>query len=289
MPKTAEIIEIATPRKYLLNGLRFGPARARRAVIFVHGLGSVVFAHHEFLLPLMDKRTAVLFFGNRGSGTIGKVRRAGKSGKMAWGGMALEKFTDAADDIEGAVRFAEKRSAREICLVGHSTGCQKIAYYLAKYPRRRHVKSAVLMAPISDYAGIKTQVKPAVLRKALQAAENLIRRKRPFALLPESVWPDYISAQRFASLYKGEGPEEIFPYWTRRNPAALRRIKKPLLIILAEKDQHSDRPATAIAQWFTRHLKTGDALSIIPGADHSFHKKEDALRRDIRRWLAGLK
>ncbi len=63
-------VQIVTPKHYLLDGLWFGGSRPKTGVVFVHGLGSTAFAHHNFLTPLASRNTAVLFFGNRGHDTV---------------------------------------------------------------------------------------------------------------------------------------------------------------------------------------------------------------------------
>ncbi len=286
----AEVIRIKTPRQYLLDGLWFGPSRARRVFIFVHGLGSSGFSHHGMLMPLVDRHTSVIFFNNRGHDVISGVRKAAKNKKgyiREPGGAGQERFVDCADDIEGVVRFAEKRGAKEIYLIGHSTGSQKSAYYMARKGRRRHVAGVVLMAPLSDHAIISSIVSKGKLKKAEEGANKLMRQGKLTALIPDTLWPETISAERFISLYSGKGPEEIFTYWDpNRRPVTLRKIRTPILVALAGKDEHADRPAEDMAAWFSRHLKDGDAITIIPGANHGFHRKEIRLIAEIGRWLA---
>src|SRR3989338_1711132 len=69
-------------------------------------------------------------------------------------------------------------------------------------------------------------------------------------------WCHNFDAQRFVSLYSGKGSEEIFTYWDpKQNPRALRLIRAPALVLLAGKDEYSDRPAKSIAAWFEKHLR----------------------------------
>ena len=71
------VVEIETPKKVRLNGLWFGPKRPKRAILWVHGLGSSAFSKIGIFDYLIDKDTAVLAFNNRGhdkvsSSSVGK-------------------------------------------------------------------------------------------------------------------------------------------------------------------------------------------------------------------------
>lgn len=50
MEKRCLPITIVTPKKYLLDGLWFGGNRPRRAIVYVHGRDSAVFAGQDFFV-----------------------------------------------------------------------------------------------------------------------------------------------------------------------------------------------------------------------------------------------
>ncbi len=282
-------VKIVTPRRYVLDGLWFGSLRPRRVLIFVHGLGSSVFSHPEYLVPFASRETAVLYFNNRGHDTMARLRRriAGAGAKYISepGGMAHEVFTACADDLHGAVALALAHHAREIILVGHSTGCQKIVYYLGRSAAPRQVRGAILLCPISDYASM-LHARPRERRRAEQMARQFMRRGLPHRLLPPEIWPEPLDAQRFLSLYTPESAEEVFPYAQPGKPARrLRRVTQPLLIVLAGADQYSDRPSEAMAAWFLENARQSE-IRIIAGAGHGFHGYEKPLHLMLRRWLA---
>src|SRR5262249_2738912 len=129
MQKSCFHIQFATPGKYILDGLWYGGKKPRRAIGFVHGFGSSVFADHYYLTPLADKQTAVVFFNNRGHDQVARVKRASSKAarkpKPLIAGAAHEVFSDCADDIQGVLNKLRNLGVQEIYLVGHSTGCQK--------------------------------------------------------------------------------------------------------------------------------------------------------------------
>jgi pimeloyl-ACP methyl ester carboxylesterase len=292
-------VRILTPKKYMLDGLWFGAARPKTGIIFVHGLGGNAFSHHGYLENLANLHTAVLYFSNRGHDTVAGVKRLKRSARKGYvyesAGVAHEIFTDCADDLQGAVDLLRKRGAKRIYLVGHSTGCQKIAWYLSRPGKQSRIanrtggriKGAVLLCPISDYASA-THEDERKRRKAEIAARKLVRRGKPHDLLPANLWRGPIDAQRFLSLYTPDSKEEIFTYaQPKRIPRALHKLKIPLLVIFAGDDEYRDRPTEELAAWFCKNLRSrSSSIEIIPGASHSFHGTEPILAKSISRWLA---
>jgi pimeloyl-ACP methyl ester carboxylesterase len=288
--KYCQCVRIITPKRYLLDGLWFGSGRPKTAVVFVHGLGSNVFAHHDYLTPLASRNTAILYFGNRGHDSVAGLRRITRSAKKGYvyeqAGMAHEVFTACADDIQGAINLLLSRGARRIYLVGHSTGCQKIAWYLSRRAAQRRIAGAVLLCPISDYADARHENEPK-RRKAEAVAQKLSRRKKPHELLPANVWRGPIDAQRFLSLYTPDSKEEIFTYaQPAKIPGTLRKVKTPLLVIFAGDDEYRDRDTSEMADWFRRNLRSRRAeIETIPGALHSFNGQESQVTDSVRRWI----
>ena len=278
--KSCRCVQIVTPKHYMLNGLWFGGSRPKTGIVFVHGLSSTAFAHHDFLVPLASKNTAVLFFSNRGHDKMSSIIKIDKKLKKGYrrepGGEAQEKFTDCADDIAGAVNLLRKSGAKKIYLVGHSTGSQKIAYYLAQDKNQKKIAGAALLSPMSDYASTKKFTPRAKLARAQKFAKMLVTKKKPHELLPANIWPDLLDAQRFLSLYTPESKEEIFGYaQPKKKPRTLQKIRIPLLVVLAEKDEYRDREIEEIADWFELNIMSENASIVtVPNASHSFRGKE---------------
>lgn len=285
------LVSFLTPKKVELKGVWLGAARPHNLYILVHGLGGSLFSRAALSMALGKGKDAVLTFNNRGSGTINYfwTRKKGKTGSLL-GGVAHEVFTDCLDDLDGVLAYARQRGARNIFLLGHSTGCQKSIYYLAKRPRSV-VKGVILLAPISDYSDVAAKLEQPEYRRALAAAERLKRMGRPHALLPAGLWPTPLDAQRFLSLYTAKSQEEIFTYASGRKPLTLQAVKKPLFTILAEADEFGDRPALEIAAWFEKILGKSrhNQIKIIAGAIHSFVDCENKLAPMIRAWVKTLK
>lgn len=281
------LVSFLTPKKVALSGVWLGDNKADTVYIFLHGLGGSLFSRSSLLEVLASqKKTAVLSFNNRGFGLINsfKVKKSETKKEFLLAGMAHEKFIDCVDDISGAINYAHMRGAKKIILLGHSTGCQKIIYYLSKNPRVK-IQAAILLAPMSDYASIDVTNKDYL--KALKAANKLKQAGKENNLLASRLWPYYISAQRFLSLYTLNSREEIFSYSSKKNPQVLKKVHQTLLIFLAEQDEVRDREIIEIKEWFDNNLKKKKNYSsiIIKEARHSFEDKDKELLMNINKFL----
>ena len=291
MHKRCFRFQFVTPKKYVLNGLWYGGDKPERTIVFIHGLGSSAFAHHDYLAPLAGTKTAVIFFSNRGHDQVARIRRAcyraESKERPLLAGAAHEVFADCVDDIAGVVHALRRKRVKRVYLVGHSTGCQKSVYYLASGKSAKNIRGAVLLCPVSDFAIIRKMTDHKRLRRAQAVARELVRSGKPHSYLPAKIWPDLIDAQRFVSLYTPDGAEELFPYaQPGKVPKRLRQIRIPLHIVLAEKDEYHDRSTQEIAAWFSTNVRSvKGTVSVVRGAGHGFKGREDKVVSEVRRWL----
>lgn len=291
--RPAHVIEIATPKKYVLNGLWFGPKKPKRTIVWVHGLTSSAFSMSNVVESLVDKNTAVVTFNNRGFGTINSIKRGvGKKSKSILAGAAHEVFIDSADDIQGAIDFARKAGIKNIYLAGHSTGCQKSIYWAKTKKGGRGVRGVILVAPVSDYAdALKRNNKNGRLSRLTKIARAYVKQGRKHELLPIPAetfsWgPFFCDAQRYLSLYTANSSETIFSYeQPKKNPIILKSAKVPVLVLWAQKDEFADRPAKEIATWFEKHLKPRDSVVVIPRVGHGFKGGERTVAKSIRDFM----
>lgn len=290
MEYDARKIEFVTPKdKLLLNGLWLGSKKPQRVFIYIHGLSGSMFDGRQGILNLLLSKTeSVLVFNNRGSGIVNRFssKKKGKEDKVLFGA-ACEVFTDCVDDIDGAIAYAKKYKPKEIILVGHSTGCQKSVYWAYKKKNHGLVKSLILLAPMSDYAGEPERLGKNLYNKLLKEAQTLIKKGKPHEFLGEKQNGRIIDAQRFLSLYTPDSIEEIFSYANpKRKSKTLSTIKLPMHIVFAEKDEWMDRPLSKILEWFEENVTSRETLfSVIKGADHGFHGKDKEVVSHIKKFL----
>lgn len=286
----AHVVEFATPRKVLLKGLWFGVRRAKRTIVFVHGLGGSAFSFARVVERLADKGTAVLTFNNRGHEVVSAIKKkhAARRAPRRLGGAAHEVFVDCIDDIQGAINFVRRQGVKDIFLAGHSTGCQKSIYWVHK-KKGKGVKGLILLAPLSDYSVALRDDKGGRLARVTKLARSLVRRGKKHDLLPQSLWPALNDAQRFLSLYTPDSVEEMFTYaQPKKIPRIFRSVRIPMLTIFAGADEFGDRPAREIAMWFSQHSKSQRYRSaIVPKVKHNLRGGEKVVAREIRRFIAG--
>jgi len=285
-------VSFLTPKKVNLKGLWLGSQKPENLYIFLHGLSGSIFSRSELMMSLANSKEAVLTFNNRGSGTINYFKKDNAKKEALLAGVAHEVFTDCLDDIDGAINYAREKKVKSIILIGHSTGCQKISYYLSK-KNQPLVKGAILLAPISDYSNVNllSSEDKKKYSQALKQSNNLIKFGKPHTLLSGDFIPKIIDAQRFVSLYTPDSVEEIFNYTAGGKSKTLSRIKVPILAFLAGSDEYGDRPAEDIAAWLELNSKKDRLLQtkIIPGADHGFSGWGLEIKRVIKNWVKRIK
>jgi alpha-beta hydrolase superfamily lysophospholipase len=290
----AKVIKIVTPKNIALHGFIFGPKRAKTIYIFFHGLSGNLFSRIKLVEKMAVDGAAAMVFDNRGHGLINKFRKINPKNPEEYEtvviGQVHEVFEDCVDDIDGTIKVALEQGYKKIILVGHSTGCNKISYYLSKKSPAA-VEGAVLLAPMSDYADTKKFTDPKVLAKATLAARNLVKAGKPHELLPKNLWPNLVDAQRFLSLFTPESKEEIFSYAVpTKKPSVMLKIQKPLLVILAGEDQFTDRPMIEIFTWFKKVLANQAAeVLMIKKSLHSFSGHETKMKKIIFDWMKSLR
>lgn len=287
--RPACVVEIETPKKIVLNGLWFGPQKPKQVIIFIHGLTGSLFSMSRIREALADGNTAVLTFNNRGFEHVSEYKqKLGKDSKWNIGGGGHEVFTECADDIEGAVRFAHKAGVKDIYLAGHSTGCQKSIYWANKNNGGRAVKGMILFGPLSDYAIAVEQDSGGKLARSVAYAEKLVRAGKPNELMPKHLGPWFTcDAQRFLSLYTPESPEEIFTYGQpKKIPNTLRSVRVPILTLLSGAEEHTKRPARELAKWFDSNIRPPHRVVIVPKVSHGFKGGEATVAKAIRSFMS---
>lgn len=291
MEKDCKVIQIITPKKFILNGLWFGADSPKRVIIYIHGLASTAFPNLILNGPEIDRETAVITFGNRGHDKITRIKRIDKRRRSGYSsidaGEAHEVFEECVDDIQGVVDFATSKKVKEIYLMGHSTGCQKSIFYASRRGKQKQIKGIILLAPVSDYAYAIKIDKDGLLEKTVKYAQKMIKEGREHDLLPLDLSEDLLDAQRFLSLYTKDSNEEIFSYAvTNRKPKTLKSVKIPILAIFADKDEYKDRPTKKIVKWFTKNVsKKVLTAEVIKNASHGFVGSEKEVMSSVRNFI----
>jgi pimeloyl-ACP methyl ester carboxylesterase len=277
-----KLVRFETKDGMLLHG--FLISKSEKIVIHIAGMGDSFY--DSFRLPsLVGEVTSagysLLLVNNRGHDTITGIPTT--KGKWKKVGTALEKFEDCLKDIGAAVDFVSRYGFKKIILSGHSTGCQKIAYYQSKIQDKR-VNGLILLAPTDDYNYVTKKEFGMKFSKVFKIAKRMVHNGKGGELLPAET-KVLMSARRFLSDADTKNVESrIFNYDSKMQ--IFSKIRCPIFVIFGSKEKYRVKPVNEhfkILERRTKSLKFKYAL--IKGADHGFTGKEKELAKEIGRWL----
>lgn len=283
--------EIVTKDRLLVQGIYSEPkSKKHRAVLWMHGLSSA-FYHEVRLTKLLvdaleNKGWGFAHFNSRGHDLLSGIRKKDDTSPYGYSyyqaGAGAEIFEESVFDIDAGIDFLLAKGYEEIILIGHSTGANKACYYAATQ-NNIHLLSVVLSGPISD------RLNSPDAKKHLSYMKKLIREGKGDTLLfGYHFFP--ITPKRFISLFEPQTPEDVFDYGEKEPKLiSFSRIKIPLLVLLSQNDEVSDRPVEEIQKAFDSHATSSVYKSIIiPGALHRYTGHEAEVVSEIINWLVSL-
>lgn len=290
-----ELTEIITKDGIVLEGIYAKPAQpTKKALVWVHGLTSTFYGNillmNTFAQACGKVGYGFVAFNNRGHDLIASLakmdKRKKKGSRHIDGGAGYEDFSKSIFDIDAAIAFLVQQGFTEVILVGHSTGANKVCYYGGLRNDSR-VAGIVLAGPLSDR--LDTELDSKKLQKDLNLMKDLIKqRKGNELLLGYHFFP--ITPKRFISLFHKNSLEDQFDYGDEKPQLKyLRRIKKPLLVVLGEADEYLDRPAKKLLSVFDELNRSKNYKSVLVSeAFHSFDGKEPEFVSAIIEWTKSL-
>lgn len=278
-----------------LAGLLYEPKRASTsAALFIHGTGgsSVFESKRTNVLAAELVRAGVAYFpfNNRGAHVM---RRIGD----VMGGFSYERIRDCVPDIDGAVRELRRRGYRDLTLIGHSTGANKIAVY-DHYKPRNPIKRYVLLGGGDDTGILYQHLGPRRFAAALTKARAMIKARRDLELVPPAISQLPMSWRAFHDTANPDGDYNVFPFLESmrgvrlsRRPRFryLRALRKPALFLYGDHDEYCIDSASATLATLVQALgpKPNIELAIMADADHGFGGKEKELAEVILGWMEG--
>ena len=282
----SRVIQFLTKDGIKLKGILFsGAKRPRTCIIYVHGMsGSALSSIPLAFSSRLGRDFAIFSFNNRGYGLVSGFSKYTDGRRTSVRiGTNLEKFEDCIHDIKGAIDILAKLGYGNFVLCGHSTGCQKAAYYQYKM-RDRRIRAIVLIAPCDDY-NLNVQRLGKNLDFVMKACMTMIRSHQEDDIAPDQ---SGYSAQRLdsvidlsrveARLFDYDGPLKEFATLTT-----------PMLAIFGKKEENTIKPVGEcldILAKKTSSKRFGKLL--IPDAMHSFEGKEEELVRKVENWIRRL-
>jgi pimeloyl-ACP methyl ester carboxylesterase len=287
------LIRFDTADGVSLAGALFEPKRkTTSAAVFIHGTGgsSVFESKRTTKLGEAFTRAGVAWFpfNNRGAQVI---RRAGAD----LGGFGFERIRDCVFDLDAAIRELRVRGFRDIMLVGHSTGANKIAVY-NHYKPRNFAKRFVLLGGGDDTGMLYAHLGATRFRRTLVRAREEVRARRGDIIVPANVSKLPMSWRSFYDMANPDGDYNVFPFLEvmkgvrlSRKPRFrfLRELRKPSLFLYGERDEYcfDDVPRCVAILDEALGPKPNVELAILGGADHGFTGQEEELANVILNWM----
>jgi len=295
--KNCTLVEITTKDGLIHQGMYVAPdspsalggRKSKTAILYVHGLTSAFY--HE--LPLQDaiirecssKGYGYASFNNRGhdfvAGGYIADKHVPKGKKHTTMGAGVEEFSKSIFDIDAGITFLEHKGYTSVILVGHSTGANKVCYYGGTVKDNR-VKGIVLASPMSDRLDpvCRNNFFKRLFLKIYIAFGYGDRLYTNLTFFP-------ITPRRVLSLLELHSDEDVFDYGEKSpHMYVYANIKKPMLVIFGEDDEHADRSIQCIQHVFDTKKTTPVYKSIvISKATHGFDGKEDECGKVLVDWI----
>ena len=287
------LTEIITKDDLIHAGIYFAPLKkGKRAILWVHGLSATFYGS----IPITDafcdacekESMGFAMFNNRGHDLLAGIRKVDPSKPRGFdhypAGAGEEVFEESVLDIDAGVKFLLKQGYKEIIIVGHSTGANKLCYWAATQ-KNPHVVGVVLSGPISDRLS-PTSKKYWYLLPYLRfltwvgLGNKLISGVSFFPATPK----------RLLSLLSPTSTEDVFDYGDNYPKLELfSKIVYPLMVIIGGNDDVADRPVRDIKKVFdAKHTVKKYHSVIIPGGTHTYTSVERAAVKAIIDWIKTL-
>lgn len=236
-------VEFKNGKGLTLRGAIYTPQRWRTAIVFLHGFPGSSQGTLASAIPHAFPDCAILTFDFSGSDTSdGKFEDKLMSNEVA--------------DVKAAINFLEKNYPfKQLVLVGHSTGAIDASLYAHK---DKWVDKLVLLGAVSD------------LKKAVHYDFSDMQVK--------SFWEKgYIIYNNPGKWVHHKKLKKAFydEFFTLDIPKAIKKYRKPLLIIHGEKD---DAVPVREAKELFSSANRPKRLVIIKDADHKFSHPKHFLK-----------
>jgi hypothetical protein len=143
--------------------------------------------------------------------------------RSSYNGWATGSLSRDAEDISSAINyFKTNLNKAKVAIMGHSTGCQDVMYYLTQQYKddsnnliqRPHVDGAILQASVSDREALTMHWGQQESQRRLKLAEEWVRKGEGKSVLPAeyNMFGASITAERLVSLLAVRGGDDFFSF-----------------------------------------------------------------------------
>ena len=287
------LVQTTTPQGFIHQGICLIPSGAKRGLLFIHGLSGTFYGGINLLNILAEdcnkSHLAFASFNTRGHDSIASISKVDEQSPKGYsyvnGGAGYEDFTECIDDIAGSLKFLESKGVSEVILIGHSTGANKVSFFSAETDDDR-VIGVVLLSGVSDKLG--PEINKQQLKQDIEMMKTLVNSNKGEGLvIGKTFFP--LTPKRFLSLFT-PGPEDQFDYGEKKPKLPyFSKIKKPVFVVIGEKDEHLDRSTKSFLDVFSSKTTSDNYKErVIKGADHGFKGVEESVSRALVEWSVSL-
>lgn len=276
-----EYIEVLNKSNIKLNGMMINNNKDK-CIVFIPGFASNFFncGFARFLMNNLSSDYDFMFTHNQGSFQIMNYKHLLDTGK--WEnkiiGSAFEDFNECIFDLDAWVNYAASLNKKEIILIGHSRGCNKIVHYLANLDNNL-IKRVILLSPkdLSEFDSLD-------MHKGMheEAIKNINESNENKLLNNKFLNFAYVSSKEYLDLVDSDLTNNI-PYLLKRgNFNEFEKINKELFVIIGTKDggQYSQKYMEEIC----KHSKNC-IYRLIEDADHMYNHYYEKLYEYISEYL----
>ncbi len=294
-----EHISFTATDNVVLYGLRYiAGEHSKKIAIYLHGAGSSSILRNpqlniQLAAQLTRKGVDLLMFENRGASYIKKLHIANNAGNSSTrlGGMAYETIEECTLDIYGALEWAHSAGYRTFYLIGHSTGANKLCYFLSDNTKQSAIKKVYLLAGGDDITLQRKRFKDNGIN-----CENIleaVNASHEDELVPAKSFPGEhpISYKSLRELVTPYSDYDIFPFVAYQETPAdgrlfrqFKSIQVPTVVIYGSLDFGTVIAPSAAIELLTS-LNTRATGYLIDGANHNFNGFEETLAEVIAKEL----
>ena len=278
-----EFVETMTKQNISLFGCLSKKNDNKRCILYIPGLAGNFFESkfpRTIAKESVEKGYDFLFSHNQGSFQIIGFPFLRDDGKMKsiTRGATYERFEDSIFDIEAWLDFLEKSKYKEIVILCHSMGCNKIVYYLSQKNDNR-ISRVILLAPQDNVNFSELEMHKGLLNEAIKNINNgepnkiLSKKFLGFCLMSSETYFQEITNKNINNI----------PYKTIDGDfSLLKTIDKPIYIIIG-----SDDIGVNGKEFMKRTINNCQTAKydIIVDANHNFKNKESELIKLIFNYL----
>ena len=277
-----EYVETITKSNIKLNGMMINNNNDK-CVLYIPGMGASFF-DSDFARSLMtylaNNNYDFIFGHNQGSFQIISYKYLREDGK--WKnkilGTTFEDYNECINDIDAWIKYAESLGKKEIILIGHSRGCNKIVSYLSR-KKAPAVSKIVLLSPqdMSNFNDLEMHIGmyEESKKNVEDGNENKLLEKRflDFAYVSSKVYLDIvdnIDANNIPyKLIKGDFKQ-------------FEKIDKDILVVIGTKDGGEN--SKKYMEEVCKHSKKCQ-YALINDANHTYDNKFEELNKVLLDYL----